>query len=446
MKTKYSFLFALLMSFFSQAQFSIEGTLQPKNDELTWAMLYQMKDGRQHYLKNTKIKDGSFKFEIPEDSKKGMYRVVYRLKGEGFVDFLFNKENVKFSFDPAYAEGTSVFETSRENKTYQNYLQNIYGVQQYIDSLQVAYFRGPNEASEELYVEGLVILKQTQAQHESLSEGMLAHDFIKASQRYNSETISKSPQTYLKNIKENFFQHIDFENTALQESSFLVDRVMDYVFHINYSKDPKVQSRLYREAVENILLIPKKQELKRDLIQILIEEFVKFEETAEVRFLFENYYDLLPKELQKQDYKAETLARIAVSIGNKAPEITWEEDKKEFKLSELNSSKNYVVVFWSTGCSHCKKQLPEMYTYMKDFKDIAVIAVGLEEKSKTWKSLVKDFKGWHHVLGLNKWENETARSYGVTGTPSYFVLDKDKKIIAKPDNFRDLAKVLKNLN
>ena len=51
----------------------------------------------------------------------------------------------------------------------------------------------------------------------------------------------------------------------------------------------------------------------------------------------------------------------------------------------------------------------------------------------------------HHVLGLNKWNNKTARIYNINTTPTYFVLDSNKKIIANPIALKDLETLIKQL-
>jgi hypothetical protein len=45
-------------------------------------------------------------------------------------------------------------------------------------------------------------------------------------------------------------------------------------------------------------------------------------------------------------------------------------------------------------------------------------------------------------LGLNKWQNKVSKTYQVFSTPSYFVLDKNKKIIAKPNEISDVKAFL----
>ena len=52
---------------------------------------------------------------------------------------------------------------------------------------------------------------------------------------------------------------------------------------------------------------------------------------------------------------------------------------------------------------------------------------------------------WHHVLGLNKWQNKTALTYSIVATPTYFILDANKKIIAKPNRLKDLEAFVYNL-
>ena len=445
MKFKTIIPFLLMFCFFANGQYKIEGHFTPADEKLTWVILYQIKDGKQVYIKNGKIENNQFHFELPNVAEAGTYRVVYKLK-DGFVDFLFNKENVKFSFDPAFALETSFFEESDENKWYQNYLIDITSKQMSVDSIQANYFQTSAKNAEKHYSKALIALRKVQNEYETATKNKLAFHFIKATERYNSEKLVQSPQDYVSDIKANFFKNIDFNDPVLLNSSFINDRIVDYILNINISKDEAIQKELYTTAIANVLKKADSDLKERSLIEIIIEEFVKRENVAIVHHLFDNYYDKLPKELQQKGYKKEILSKILVTVGSVAPEIEWTEKGKDYKLSTLNSHKYYIVVFWSSTCSHCEKQLPELYSFLKDRNDIGVVAYALEEKSKTWESLIPNLAGWHHVLGLDKWENKIARTYEVYGTPSYFVLNANKVILAKPNNFIELSKVIKKLN
>ena len=69
----------------------------------------------------------------------------------------------------------------------------------------------------------------------------------------------------------------------------------------------------------------------------------------------------------------------------------------------------------------------------------------METDDIEWKNLTSKYIGWHHALGLKKWENPTARTYQIYSTPTYIVLDKNKKIIAKPETLDELKKIIKYL-
>ena len=122
--------------------------------------------------------------------------------------------------------------------------------------------------------------------------------------------------------------------------------------------------------------------------------------------------------------------------------IKTEKDKKQItkKLSELNGAEKYIIVFWNSGCSHCLDEIPQLQKFIKSYKKtkLKVIAVGLEDDNKAWKEKIKSFPEFTNVLGLGKWDNEIGNKYDVKETPTYFVLDKAKHIIAKPDDFEAL--------
>jgi len=421
------------------AQYQIKGTLKPFDKEIKWAMLYQIKEGRQHYIKNSKIDNRSFYFELPQSASSGMYRVVYRLKEDGFIDFLYNKEDISFNFDPKNPDQTIVYLKSKENILYQSYLQQVLGAQQYLDSIQISYFKKPNPVVAKDYQIAYKQLKELQKKYQKDSYGMLAFNFIKATQRFNSNNAVLEPQEYLENIKNNFFEYINFKDPVLVNSSFLVDRTIDYIFSLSYSKSPEVQESLYKESIKNVMGISKNIDLQKDLIEIVIEEFISMENRDMVIYLVENYYKKLPLEQQSQTYIKNTLSKVSIFVGAVAPNFKWEKNKE---LYTLNTHKYYVILFWSTGCSHCITQLPEVYKLLKQYKDIQVIAVALEKEAKDWEKLTPHFKGWQHVLGMGKWTNDVARSYNIEATPTYILLNANKRIIALPDGFKALKEAL----
>jgi thioredoxin-related protein len=82
--------------------------------------------------------------------------------------------------------------------------------------------------------------------------------------------------------------------------------------------------------------------------------------------------------------------------------------------------------------------MPELYEFFHSNEQVEVIAIALETDEKSHATYTAQWEGWSHILGLGKWNNALARLYEVNSTPSYFLLDADKKIVAKPEFLEDL--------
>ncbi|WP_159949780.1 TlpA family protein disulfide reductase [Polaribacter septentrionalilitoris] len=449
-------LLIILISAVSFSQYTVHGTMTPaiKSD---WVILYKIEGARQKFVQNSKIKIdsvssqgtkqaiGRFNFTLPKDTPVGAYRVTYKLEGAGFVDFIFNKENVSFGFHPDYPNQSIIFSESKENIFYRNYLIAIAKAQQTLDSLQVTALRNPNLNVKTKYKTAYNKVNSIQKKYLEGANGMYVQPFVKASFRTSSPELIDTPQKYMSNMITTFFDRMDFNNKTLMNSSFLIDRITDYVFYINYSDDADMQQKLLKQSVKTVLNKVKNINFKKDVIEFLIGQFEDSKNLELIDYLFEKHYNNLPEKVQNKKFKEEKLALLAAEIGRVAPDFSWKENGKTLKLSTLNDAQNYILVFWSTGCSHCLREIPQLHNYLKGNSKIKVIAFSLETNDFSWKKLKQDLSNWHHVLGLNKWENKTARTYNILSTPSYFVLDANKKIIAKPDAFKDVKAFVEKL-
>lgn len=448
--------FIFLISAFAQAQHTITGTMSPtiKSD---WVILYKIEGARQTFVKNTKIKIdsftvegkkqalGSFNFTLPENTKVGAYRITYRLEGAGFVDFIYNKEDVNFGFHPEYPNQSVTFTTSKENIIYKTYLDQIARAQQNLDSIQVTALQNPNLDLKSEYKTALNNVNSVQKEYLDASKGMYVQPFIKASLRNSPSEIISTPQEYMSNMIDTFFDRMDFNNKTLLNSSFLVDRIADYVFSINYSDDAATQQKLYKESVDYVFSKIETIPFKKDVIEFLIGEFEASMNLELIDYLFENHYNKLPIGIQSKKFKEGKLSLFAAEVGRIAPDFSWKENDKTLTLSKLDNAQNYLLIFWSTTCSHCLREIPEIHKFLNENKKVKVIAFSLEKEDFGWKEFKKSLPNWHHVLGLNKWQNKTARTYNIVSTPSYFVLNADKKIIAKPEHLKDVKNIINKL-
>lgn len=440
----------------ANAQYTVKGTMTPP-EKTDWVILYKIEGAKQKFVSNTTIKFetitvsgekqvlGKFQFDLKEDAKPGAYRATYRNRGAGFVDFYFNKENVDFIFNPKYPDQSVVFTSSRENKLYNEYLQAYALVQAKIDQNQVSYITDGNKDAKKAYKKEFKELENVQDIYENKSEGMLVNNFIKASQRYNASSPISNMEDYLTSTADNFFKYIDFKSDALYNSSFLIDRITDYVFYLNSSEDKQLQQKLIKKAITKVMAKISSGKLRKAAIEFLITSLTAKRDGESVDWLFKEYYDKLPKDQIDAEFKKEKLQLLNASVGRIAPDFSWKEKGKELKLSTLNDSEKYLLVFWSTACPHCVKDVPKLYKFMQNNKKASIISFSVEDANGVgnWNNFIKKLPNWHNAMGTHpdhKWSNETAKSYNLLSTPSFFVLDSNKKIIAMPEQLEDVKK------
>ncbi|MFY7671213.1 TlpA family protein disulfide reductase [Tenacibaculum sp. MEBiC06402] len=444
----------------ANAQYSVKGTMTPP-EESDWVILYKIEGAKQKFISNSTIvfedvniggntqKVGRFELNLPADAKEGAYRVTYRNQGAGFVDFFFNKENVEFVFNPVYPEESILFTKSRENKVYREYLEAIAKVQRILDSLQVEYLKSENKQDKKAYKKAYKEQEEIQDIYEGKSEGMLVNTYIKASKPTNSSSIFDDTQEYLNHVVGSFFDNVDFSNKKLYNSPFIVDKITNYVFYLNIAESQPLQQKLYNESIAKVMGLLKDDKVKKEVTEYLITRFANARNSEIVDGLFANYYDKLPSEFQDQKFRDDKVALLRATVGRIAPDFSWKEGESDYKLSTLNDGEKYLLVFWSTGCSHCLKEIPQLHTFMKTHNKTSVIAFGIEQEAAEWTEYIKKLEGWHNVMGThpdNKWENEVVRTYQLVGTPTYFILNQDKKIIAMPNSFEDVKDYFENGN
>ena len=95
-----------------------------------------MRGGKEH----RDLTVNNFTFEVDENQAPGVYRAYYQIENNLYVEFIYNKEEIEFSFDPNKPETTIYFSASNENRIYQSYYKTIRAKQENIDSVPIKLF------------------------------------------------------------------------------------------------------------------------------------------------------------------------------------------------------------------------------------------------------------------------------------------------------------------
>ncbi|MDT0558141.1 TlpA disulfide reductase family protein [Ichthyenterobacterium sp. W332] len=426
-----------LISYLGFSQHTISGTFSPV-EEYTYAFLYKAEPDGAVYIDKGKLDDnGNFSIALDSTYPTGIYKIVYAIPPEeNNFDFIYNgKENIIFNFS---LEKGLEFTESQENKLWTSYTKSIEMV-----NLTISNFYQKESADEKAYIDIFKTLKDTQNAYEESTNGLLVSEFIKANRSYIPEGL-EDISTYSSNLKNYYLKHIDFSSPLLQSSDFLLDRIMGYVFGIAPNADNTTYKLLVDELAE---AIGDNLSIKTSLLSLVWQRFVTIKNEELGLYMIDTHLLELAKNANDQ-LLVESLSSFKSSaLGVKAADFslttTVNGEKVTSTLHELKDSEQYLLVFWSSTCGHCLEELPQFMAFMKDKPNTKIIAFALEDDPTNWQKEIINFPDFTHVIGLQKWDNPMANAYNVKATPSYFILDKNKIIVGKPEQLEDLKMMLK---
>lgn len=421
----------LLTPIFGVAQNTISGNFSPAKD-YTFAFLYYATPNGAVYVNRAELdSSGNFKISMEENSKTGIYKIVYAIPPEeNNFDIIYNgKEDVEFNF--SLDKGVNFVESS-ENKLWNSYLNSMDVVNQTISN-----FYGKGGDDKAAFNSIFETLKTTQKSYEDLAEGKLVSAFVKANKPYIPEAY-EDIATYSKNLRDNFFKHIDFNDPFLQSSSLITDRVSGFVFGMSAS----TTNEIYKNHVDIVAnaLFSVDAKTKSQYLELIWQEFKRRENHDMANYVSDKYLIDIAKATDNKVLEQMLTSYKNTSIGAVAPDFDIQEN---LKLSELKGDKYYVLIFWSSGCGHCLKELPKVKELITTVSNTKVVTIGLEKDATDWTEEIKNYPDFVHGIGLGKWENPLVQTYAIAATPTYFVLEADKKIVAKPYDIEGLEAFFK---
>lgn len=251
--------------------------------------------------------------------------------------------------------------------------------------------------------------------------------------------------------KNHYWDKIDFSDGRIVRTPILETRLTRYFTQLV----PPVADSINAEADKLLAQAKANKEVFKFMLWWLTSTYEQspymgmdavFVHLVEKYYITGQAYWLTDDQKQKIIDRA---AQIAPNlIGNIAPPLTLKtSDLKSVSLSDIES-KYIVLVFWDPTCGHCQIEVPQLdsaFTHWKNegVKMVGVLAGGTRQQ---WLDFIKE----HHLEDwINLWapdQNSTYRQlYDVYMTPVVYLLDKNKKILAKKLNVKQLDNFLDHL-
>ncbi|MGD2036098.1 MAG: TlpA disulfide reductase family protein [Bacteroidales bacterium] len=138
--------------------------------------------------------------------------------------------------------------------------------------------------------------------------------------------------------------------------------------------------------------------------------------------------------------KAETPVKQGLKIGNKAPDLAYQDPNgKVIRLSSLQG-KLVLIDFWASWCAPCRRENPNLVAIYQKYRDkkfkggdgFTIYSVSCDKEKQAWINAIEtDQLIWeNHVSDLKGWNAEGAVIYRINAIPSNVLIDGQGIILA----------------
>ncbi len=416
--------------------------------------------GAQTVIIDTAFLDskGYFDFSGKEDLDRGIYIVAGERKSKYFEFIVNDEQNISFetSMDDMIVD--MKIKGSAENQQFFEYL--LFNTKKYqeMESLQKSLARlKDNKDSTKIVNDKMMII------NEAVSD-------------YKLNFIKDYPNTFIA-VFFKAMQDVEIPDAPILENGH-EDSTFAYRYYkshywdnIDVTDDRLLRTPLFHSKLDKYLkkvLIQNPDSMSKD-IDILIEksasneimfkyliQYITYEyETstimgfdavfvhmAETYYMNDRAYWVNPTVKENIEKRAKKLKPIM--IGQIAPNLVMlDTNMKPVSMHHIDK-KYTILLFWDTDCGHCKTETPKLVKYYNENKErlnLEVFAVCSDTSMADMKKYINE-KGmnWINVNGPRAYTKDYHELYDIYSTPVIYILDENKKIIAKrllTDQLRD---------
>ena len=384
---------------------------------------------------------GDFQFNL-NNMHNGFFRLQFDSKH--WIDFINDGKNVKIKTDYSNLFDSLEVIESESNKLLYEFIKQNKEYKTKTELLNIILAHYPKD--DEYYETTKNKLLRIQNKY---------HHFVKETSQVKTNSfiaryiqsaqlpiidISIQNQEHLVYLKNHALDNIDFNDEEMIYSDLYTSKSIEY---LTYYRNQQLQKSLleqeFMKAVDTLLNRAKVNELVyQHVAEYLIDGFTKFGFDNIIDYIVSNY--VLADELCLNEKTGNSIqnrvnqAKI-LKVGETVPNIIIPDiSGKNIDLSELQSEK-VLILFYASWCTHCQTMIPKIRDIYKNLNmgELEVLAISLDTNKEEWLNFLKENTlDWLNVSDFNGWDGQAAESYFIYATPTMFLVNKDKKIIAKP--------------
>jgi thiol-disulfide isomerase/thioredoxin len=421
--------------------------------------------GDKQYIKDTlKLsKAGHGIVSGKEILPQGIYLIV--LPGRKFFEILISKDQ-NFSLECSYSDyfNTLKFTGSDENSAFVEYQKKWLLLQQQSSALTKR-IQNNKQNSDSLKI--LSLKQKTQEDNMKLylrsvinsNNGNLLATLVKAllpidvpEFQIPSMVQNRDSVRWIKNYnynKDHFFDNIDLTDERLLRTPILQARLNAFFTNVVIQSPDSIN-----KEIDKLFLKCKKNPKVFQFVAVYLfnhfrESEIMGHDAVLVKLADDVYLsgkaDWVSKQFKDDLRKQVDLIRPNL-IGKKAENLVMDSYKGIF-VSLYDIEKEFTILyFWEPDCGHCKEATPKLKAFYEKAKNdnIEIFAICTTADKTKWTKYIEENK----LTWINGWDpNRSSRFdyfYNIQSTPMVYILDKNKKIIAKKLAVEDISSFIEN--
>jgi thiol-disulfide isomerase/thioredoxin len=434
--------------------YQIKATIKPYNSGMCYLAHYYLNDKSYALVDSANVNNNSLVvFKGSKPLKHGIYVIAYPNKG-GLMQLLIDEEQfIELSLDTK-KPASLLIKGSKVNNDYNNYQLFVLKKGKMIDELKgkLAKLKTKKDSTTtyaliEKYNTELISYRDNYVK--TANNNLLAVLFTALRQPALPKARNgKLDTAYARNYYiEHYWDGVDFADDRLLRTPFFEEKVDffftrvlqtpdEITFHIDkmigFSKHNDVMFKYYMNKFTQMYFSPKYMGLEKVFVKLYEKHYAN------------QKYDWLTPENEKI-IREKAITTMANMIGDFGYNLTLADTLgKVSKLYDIKTDYT-ILCFWDPKCGHCRTVMPKldsMYNAKWSKLNITMVGILVNNEVDEWKKFIveKKFYNWQHLYQnetLLKEEKETSggwtmRSlYDAYTTPKIFLLDKDKRIIAR---------------
>jgi peroxiredoxin len=415
--------------------------------------------GEKQYLQDSAKSDvrGMVEFKGKEKLPGGIYLFVFPNKT--YFELLLDKEQAfTMECDPADVINTMKVKGSDENTRFYEYLQFIQKKSKEVEPLKTERKSklDAKESTEELDKQIREIDKSvidykknyiTQWPNTLLSKIFLASQEVEVPDAPLLADGKKDSTFAYHYYKQHYFDNFDIADERLLRTPIYHAKLSNYIKNLVL----QIPDSLIKECD----MLVAKASANKETFKYMVWYLTNTYETANIMgldavfvhmaltyYTKEKAYWVDDATLYKIRDRAEQLDPIL--LGKKVRNLVLEDSSGVFRSLYDVKAKYTVLFFFDPDCGHCKKSTPpliELYNRVRN-QGVEIFAVCTEVEMEKWKAFIREHKlEWINVADP-KLHNNFRHEFDIATTPQIFLLDSDKKILAKKIDVETLDKIL----